>query len=967
MTVDLNKRVDFQSRHIGPDERNKQLMLDAIGVNSIDQLIEETVPQNIRLTSGLNLPEPINEFRFLHSFRKTVSKNKVFNSFLGMGYYGCVVPLVIQRNILENPGWYTAYTPYQAEIAQGRLEALINFQTMVCDLTGMEIANASLLDEGTAAAEAMSMLYGLRKKEKKQANKYFVDENIFPQTLAVLETRAKPMGIDLQVGKISEVDLSDEELYGISLQYPNSDGAVIDHSELIVQAKANNLGVTVAADLLSLTLLTPPGEMGADVVVGTTQRFGVPRGFGGPHAAYFATKEENKRQIPGRVIGVSIDSKGNKAYRMALQTREQHIRREKATSNICTAQVLLAVMAGMYAVYHGPKGLKQIGARIHGLAKLAGREVSKLGFEQVNEVFFDTIKIRLESEGQKANLRKIAESKEVNLRYFDKEYVGISFDEIHEVKDVIEIVGLFEELSGKEANPVEIQEEARDIELSFPSALERKSKYLTHEVFQSFHSEHEMLRYLKRLENKDLSLAHSMISLGSCTMKLNATAEMIPVTWPELSFMHPFAPVEQTEGYIEMIEELSKWLSEITGFHTTSLQPNSGAQGEYAGLLVIKAYHESLGEEQRNVTIIPSSAHGTNPASAVMAGNKVVIVGCDSQGNIDVADLKQKAIEHKEHLSSLMITYPSTHGVFEESIIEICEIIHENGGQVYMDGANMNAQVGLTSPAMIGADVCHLNLHKTFCIPHGGGGPGVGPIGVAEHLAPFLPGNPVVDCGGGKSISAVSSAPYGSAGILAIPYAYIAMMGSDGLTNATKMAILNANYLKFRLEGAYKILYSGKNGRCAHEMIVDCREFKSVGIEVEDIAKRLMDYGYHAPTVSFPVAGTLMIEPTESETKEELDRFCDTLLNIKSEIDEVARGEYDGDNNVLKNAPHTSTVAIADNWEYPYSREKAIYPLPFVKTNKFWPAVGRVDNAYGDRNLYCSCIPVEAYQQEEMV
>lgn len=966
MTVDLNKRVDFQSRHIGPDERDKQLMLDAIGVKSIDQLIEETVPQNIRLSSGLNLPEPVNEFRFLHSFRKTVSKNKVFNSFLGMGYYGCVVPLVIQRNILENPGWYTAYTPYQAEIAQGRLEALINFQTMVCDLTGMEIANASLLDEGTAAAEAMSMLYGLRKKEKKSANKFFVDENIFPQTLAVLETRAKPMGIDLQVGKINEIDMADGELYGICLQYPNSDGAVIDHSELIGKAKGNNIGVTVAADLLSLTLLTPPGEMGADVVVGTTQRFGVPRGFGGPHAAYFATKEENKRQIPGRVIGVSIDSNGNKAYRMALQTREQHIRREKATSNICTAQVLLAVMAGMYAVYHGPKGLKQIGARIHGLAELAGREVAKLGFEQVNEVFFDTIKIRLESEEQKANLRKIAESKEVNLRYFDNEYVGISFDEIHEVKDVIEIVGLFEQLSGRQANPTRIKEDARGIEFSFPTALDRKSKYLTHEVFQSFHSEHEMLRYLKRLENKDLSLAHSMISLGSCTMKLNATAEMIPVTWPELSFMHPFAPAEQTEGYIEMIDELGKWLSEITGFHTTSLQPNSGAQGEYAGLLVIKAYHESLGQGQRNVTIIPSSAHGTNPASAVMAGNKVVIVGCDSFGNIDVADLKQKAIEHKEHLSSLMITYPSTHGVFEESIIEICDIIHENGGQVYMDGANMNAQVGLTSPAMIGADVCHLNLHKTFCIPHGGGGPGIGPIGVAEHLAPFLPGNPVVDCGGEKSISAVSSAPYGSAGILAIPYAYIAMMGAEGLTNATKMAILNANYLKSRLEGAYKILYSGKNGRCAHEMIVDCREFKSVGIEVEDIAKRLMDYGYHAPTVSFPVAGTLMIEPTESETKEELDRFCDTLLTIKSEIDEVARGAYDSDNNVLKNAPHTSTVAIADNWEYPYSREKAIYPLPFVKANKFWPAVGRVDNAYGDRNLYCSCIPVDAYEQEEM-
>ncbi|MEQ6121557.1 aminomethyl-transferring glycine dehydrogenase [Reichenbachiella sp. MALMAid0571] len=967
MTVDLNKRIEFQSRHIGPGEKERQLMLDSIGVSTLDELIEQTIPDKIRLSSKLNLPKPVNEFRFLQSFKEITTKNKVYNSFLGMGYYGCVVPLVIQRNILENPGWYTAYTPYQAEIAQGRLEALVNFQTMVSDLTGMEIANASLLDEGTAAAEAMSMLYSLRKKEKKSANKYFIDQNIFPQTLSVLTTRAKPMGIELEVGDLSKINLSDSELFGLFVQYPNSDGAVCDHSELIKNAKANNIAVTVAADLLSLTLLTPPGEMGADVVVGTTQRLGVPRGFGGPHAAYFATSDTNKRQIPGRVIGVSIDANGNKAYRMALQTREQHIRREKATSNICTAQVLLAVIAGMYAVYHGPQGLKQIASRIHGLAKLTTDALAELGFAQLNDVFFDTIKIQLESEVQKQQLHKIAESKEINLRYFENQCVGISFDEIHEVKDALDIIEIFEALSGNNISKDNIAKKAETIEISFPSSIARKSDFLTHAVFQNFHSEHELLRYLKRLENKDLSLTHSMISLGSCTMKLNATAEMIPITWPELSFMHPFAPIDQTQGYMEMIAQLSEWLSEITGFHSTSLQPNSGAQGEYAGLMVIKAYHESRGEGHRNITIIPSSAHGTNPASAVMAGNAVIITACDEFGNIDVEDLRNKAIEYKDNLSSLMVTYPSTHGVFEESIIEICNIIHENGGQVYMDGANMNAQVGLTSPAMIGADVCHLNLHKTFCIPHGGGGPGVGPIGVAEHLSPFLPGNPVIKSGGNQAISAISSAPYGSAGILAIPYAYIAMMGAEGLTNATKTAILNANYLKSRLEGEFKILYSGKNGRCAHEMIVDCREFKSVGIEVEDIAKRLMDYGYHAPTVSFPVAGTLMIEPTESETKEEIDRFCDTLLNIKAEIDEVARGEYDASNNVLKNAPHTSTVAISDNWDYPYKREKAIYPLPFVRANKFWPSVGRVDNAYGDRNLYCSCIPVEDYQEKELV
>ncbi|MFY0651383.1 MAG: aminomethyl-transferring glycine dehydrogenase [Cyclobacteriaceae bacterium] len=963
MNIDLNARVEFQLRHVGPDKTERQEMLDAIGLDSVDELIDQTVPKNIRLQSELNLPSAVNEFRFLHALRKLAKKNEVFNSFIGLGYYGCVVPLVIQRNILENPGWYTAYTPYQAEIAQGRLEALINFQTMVSDLTGMEMANASLLDEGTAAAEAMSMLFGLRKRDKKSAFKYFVDKDIFPQTLAVLETRAEPLGIELIVDDLNTLDLSDPELFGLCVQYPNSNGQVTDHSELIKNAKEQNVSVTVAADLLSLTILKAPGEMGADVVVGTTQRFGVPKGFGGPHAGYFATKEDYKRQIPGRVIGVSMDSNGNRAYRMALQTREQHIRREKATSNICTAQVLLAVMAGMYGVYHGPKGLRQIGSRIHGLANLAAREIEKLGFEQLNELYFDTIRIKLGSADEKIKVRTIAEKHRINFRYFDDEHVSISFDEIHEVDDVLAVLAVFEELSGQEIDKKEIIASAKSYSISIPENLARTSEYLTHPVFQNYHSEHEMLRYLKKLENKDLSLAHSMISLGSCTMKLNATAEMIPVTWPEFSFMHPFAPEDQTEGYKELINELSEWLSEITGFHSTSLQPNSGAQGEYAGLMVIKTYHENLGQGHRNVTIIPTSAHGTNPASAVMAGNKVVLVNCDEQGNIDVEDLRGKAIQHKEALSSLMITYPSTHGVFEESIIEICEIIHENGGQVYMDGANMNAQVGLTSPANIGADVCHLNLHKTFCIPHGGGGPGIGPIGVAEHLTPFLPGNPLITSGGEKAISAISSAPYGSAGILAISYAYIAMMGAEGLTNATKTAILNANYLKARLEKEFKILYSGKNGRCAHEMIVDCREFKAIGIEVEDIAKRLMDYGYHAPTVSFPVAGTLMIEPTESETKEELDRFCDALLSIKAEIDEVARGEYDAANNVLKNAPHTAASVLSDSWELPYSRKKAVYPLDYLTENKFWPSVGRVDNAYGDRNLFCSCIPVEEFNE----
>ena len=962
MTINLNDRVQFQQRHNSPSENDINEMLSALGVNSIEELITQTVPDNIRMKHGLNLPEPLNEYQFLHEFKKIANKNTVNKSFIGMGYYGCVVPAVIQRNILENPGWYTAYTPYQAEIAQGRLEALINFQTVVSDLTGMEIANASLLDEGTAAAEAMSMLFGLRKKEKKTACTFFVDENVFPQTLDVLKTRSAPVGIELVIGDIQTVDLTDANLFGIFLQYPDNNGNVIDHTQLIASAKEQNVAVTVAADLLSLTLLTPPGEMGADVVVGTTQRFGVPMGFGGPHAAYFATKEEYKRQLPGRIIGVSLDRYGNKAYRMALQTREQHIRREKATSNICTAQVLLGVMAGMYAVYHGPSGLKQIASRIHGLTKITATELEKLGFKQVNEAFFDTLKVVVSAE-EKNRIKTAAETKGLNLRYFEDDYIGISFDETHIVSDALEVMDVFASVANKSVDEPSILLAGEEVEITYPNNLKRTSDYLTHPVYHTNHSEHQMLRYMKQLENKDLSLAHSMISLGSCTMKLNATTEMIPVTWPEFSSMHPFAPADQTKGYHELFQNLEVWLSEITGFYATSLQPNSGAQGEYAGLMVIKAYQSHHNEGHRNVTIIPSSAHGTNPASAVMAGNKVIIVSCDEMGNINVDDLRTKAETHKVNLSSLMVTYPSTHGVFEESIIEICKIIHKNGGQVYMDGANMNAQVGLTSPALIGADVCHLNLHKTFCIPHGGGGPGVGPIGVVEHLAPFLPGNPVVKTGGEHAISAISAASHGSAGILAIPYAYIAMMGPEGLTNATRMAILNANYIKARLEKSFKILYTGKKGRCAHEMIVDFRAFKAHDVEVEDIAKRLMDYGFHAPTVSFPVAGTMMIEPTESETKAELDRFCDTLLSIKSEIMEIADGKADAADNVLKNAPHTAEEVIANDWSHPYSREKAAYPLPFIRANKFWPSVGRVDNAYGDRNLYCSCIPVEAYQE----
>ncbi len=953
MTVDLNERVAFETRHNGPSTQEIQEMLAALGQSSVDNLIAETIPAKIRLKNGLKLSEPLNEYEYVNNLKKTASKNKIFKSYIGQGYYPCVVPAVIQRNILENPGWYTAYTPYQAEIAQGRLEALINFQTLVIDLTGMEIANASLLDEGTAAAEAISMLQATRKKEKKKANKFIVDERVFPQTLSIIETRTKPMGIELEVAKIEEVDLTNSELYGVFFQYPDNHGEVFDHKNFVAAAKENSVAVAVASDLLSLCLLTPPGEWGADVVVGTSQRFGVPMGYGGPHAAFFATKEEFKRNIPGRIIGVSKDEDGHPAYRMALQTREQHIKRERATSNICTAQVLLAVMASMYAVYHGPEGLKRIASRVRGFAVAVDNTLATLGLKNKNAAYFETLRYELAAPTV-AEIRSLAEANGINFRYPNAETVMISFDETNTPADIQEVITIFTKALDQE--PIAFQPM---VDINYPDGLKRRTEYLTHEVFNQNQSEHEILRYMKRLENKDLSLVHSMISLGSCTMKLNATTEMIPVTWPEFGNIHPFAPGSQTEGYRAMIHELHDWLAEITGFHAVSFQPNSGAQGEYAGLMVIRAYHQANGNHNRDVVLIPSSAHGTNPASAVMAGMKVVIVKCDDNGNIDLNDLKEKATANSENLSALMVTYPSTHGVFEESIVEICEIIHQHGGQVYMDGANMNAQVGLTSPAMIGADVCHLNLHKTFCIPHGGGGPGMGPIGVVEHLAPFLPGHQQE----GVDEVNVSSAPYGSASILPISHAYIAMMGAEGLTNATKMAILNANYIGQRLKDHFPVLYANEKGRNAHELIIDCRDFKKHGVEVEDIAKRMMDYGYHAPTVSFPVAGTMMIEPTESETKSEIDRFCEVMISIRKEIEEVATGAADKENNVLKNAPHTYRTVVSDSWELPYSREKAAFPMPELKYNKFWPSVSRIDSAYGDRNLMCSCVPVEEYAE----
>lgn len=961
MSIDF-KKEHFLHRHIGPDKDQTQKMLSTIGVSSIEQLINETIPEGIRLQNEIGLDEPMSEYRFLEEFRELAEENEICDSFIGMGYHDTLMPNVILRNVLENPGWYTAYTPYQAEIAQGRLEALINFQTMVSDLTGRELANASLLDEGTSAAEGMSMLYSMRRGAKrKEAHTFFVSELCHPQTIEVVKGRAEPLDIEVVVGNHDELDVTDENLFGLLLQYPATDGSVENYTSLIEAAHEHNVQSVVAADLLSLTLLTPPGEMGADVVVGSTQRFGVPMGYGGPHAAYFATREKYKRKIPGRIIGVTQDTEENPVYRMALQTREQHIRREKATSNICTAQVLLAVIAGFYAVYHGPGGLRRIAERIHGLAKIMNKGLDQLGFTVENDLYFDTLKVRLANKEQQSKLEEIALDHGLNLRYFDEPAVGIAFDEVKDLEHVEELLSIFASVKGID-NKTDISGLADEVTVDYPESLMRTSDYLEHPVFNLYHSEHEMLRYLKKLENKDLSLVHSMISLGSCTMKLNATSEMIPLTWPEFGKLHPFAPKEQAQGYHKLFNNLEKQLKAITGFSAVSLQPNSGAQGEFSGLMAIRAYHKHRDEGHRNITIVPDSAHGTNPASAVMAGMEVVVTECDEHGSIDLDDLRQKVEAHKDNLASLMVTYPSTHGVFEEDIQEICQLIHDNGGLVYLDGANMNAQVGLTSPAEIGADVCHLNLHKTFCIPHGGGGPGMGPLASTRELAPFLPGNPVIDTGGEHAIDAISAAPWGSASILSISYAYIKMMGVSGLTRASEIAILNANYLKERLKDHYPILYTGKNGWAAHEFIVDLRPFKhSENVESIDVAKRLMDYGFHAPTMSFPVPGTLMIEPTESETKEELDRFCEAMISIREEIREIGKGEADPENNVLKNAPHTMRVVMSEDWDRPYNREKAVFPLDFLRFDKFWPAVSRVDDAYGDRNLMCNCVPVEEY------
>ncbi len=942
----------FVSRHNGSNAQDTQAMLDKINAPTLDALIAQTVPAAIRLQQPLNLADGMSEHEFLEHLRGIAAKNKLFKTYIGLGYYGTVLPAVIQRNILENPGWYTAYTPYQAEIAQGRLEALLNFQTMVMDLTGMEIANASLLDEATAAAEAMTMLHGLRPRDAAEKNSFFVSHECFPQTIELLKTRAKPLGIELVIGDFKTLTLNDK-LYGALLQYPTADGAVHDYADFVARAKANGMTVAVAADILNLVLLTPPGEWGADVVFGSTQRFGVPMGYGGPHAAFFACRDAHKRSMPGRIIGVSVDADGNPALRMALQTREQHIRREKATSNICTAQALLAIMAGMYAVYHGAEGLRGIARRVHQATAVLADELKKLGYQLADGAFFDTLHLQ---HTDNVNIHALAEAAQINFRY-TADGLTLSLDETTSVADLNAILAVFAQAADKTA-PSVTREQVIDHALMFTP---RSSAILAHPVFNAYHTETEMMRYIKRLENKDLSLTHSMISLGSCTMKLNAASEMLALTWPEFANLHPFVPPEQAEGYQELISGLDAALSEITGFAQMSFQPNSGASGEYAGLLVIQAYHRSRGEAQRNVVLIPSSAHGTNPASAAMCGMHIVVVKCDARGNIDVDDLRAKATEHKDKLSCLMVTYPSTHGVYEESIKDITAIIHANGGQVYMDGANMNAQVGLTSPGNIGADVCHLNLHKTFAIPHGGGGPGAGPIGVAEHLTPFLPGHSMVKVGGAQAIHAVSAAPYGSALILLISYGYIRMMGGAGLTEATKMAILNANYIKESLKDHYVTLYSGANGRCAHEMILDCREWKKDGVEVADIAKRLMDFGFHAPTTSFPVVDTLMVEPTESESKAELDRFCAAMIAIRGEIEEVISGKVDKKDNILKHAPHTAKSVCANEWARPYSREQAAYPLPYVRENKFWPAVARVDNVYGDKNLICSCPPIAAY------
>jgi glycine dehydrogenase len=938
---------NFTQRHIGPNPDDVKQMLDILGLSNLDDLIDKTVPQAIRFHQTLNLPAAQSEYAALAKLKQIADKNQVYRSFIGMGYYDCITPTVIQRNILENPGWYTAYTPYQPEIAQGRLEALLNFQTMIIDLTGLEIANASLLDEGTAAAEAMSMSYGVCKNK---SHNYFVSSECHPQTIDVLQTRAKPLGINIIIGDHQTFDFS-ETIFGAILQYPATDGTIYDYCDFITKSHAQGALVTVAADPLSLLLLTSPGELGADIAVGSTQRFGIPLGFGGPHAAYFATKEEYKRLVPGRIVGVSKDVNGKPALRLALQTREQHIRRDKATSNICTAQVLLAVMASMYAVYHGPDGLRAIAQNIHELTATLAAGLKKLGYKISSENFFDTLRVELGNTKLEAIL-DAANERNINLRIFDNSTVGISLDETTTETDLIDLWQIF---ALKDQLPFTVEE----LPISH-AQLSRTSKYLTHPVFNRYHSETELLRYLHQLESKDLSLTTSMIPLGSCTMKLNATSEMIPVTWAEFGKIHPFAPISQTRGYQILFQQLEAWLGEITGFAGISLQPNAGSQGEYAGLLVIHEYHQSRGEGHRNICLIPQSAHGTNPASAVMCGMKVVGIACDDHGNIDVEDLKAKAEKHSQELSALMVTYPSTHGVFEEAIQEICAVIHSHGGQVYMDGANMNAQMGICRPGDIGADVCHLNLHKTFCIPHGGGGPGMGPIGVASHLVPFLPGHSVVRMGG--DLGAVSAAPWGSASILVISWMYIIMMGADGLTEATKIAILNANYMAKKLESYYPVLYQGKNGLVAHECILDLRSLKkSAQIEIDDVAKRLMDYGFHAPTVSWPVAGTIMVEPTESESKQELDRFCDALIAIREEVAAIESGKMDIHDNLLKNAPHTAESLIVGEWNHPYSREQAAYPASWTKEYKFWPSVGRIDAAFGDRNFVCSCLPMEAY------
>ncbi len=945
----------FVNRHNGPRAFEVNEMLTKIGVSSVDELINQTVPEKIRLKKSLKVDAAMTEFQYSKHLRALSKKNKVFRSYMGLGYYNTIVPAVVQRNVLENPGWYTAYTPYQAEISQGRLEALLNFQTMVMDLTAMPISNASLLDEATAAAEAMFMFHNNRSKNKHTSEKFFVSNTCFPQTIDVVKTRAVPVGIEVVVGDANTVNF-DDSFFGALIQYPDINGEVNNYKNFVATAHSKEIQVCVATDLLALALLTPPGEWGADCVVGNSQRFGVPLGYGGPHAAFFACKEDYKRLLPGRIIGVSVDAEGNSALRMALQTREQHIKRERATSNICTAQALLAIMASMYAVYHGADGIKSIAEQVHSNTVAIAEELKNLGYTIKTKLFFDTIVVECDA----AKIRAIAEANEINFHYIDTNHVGISLDQTAEANDVIDVIKVFVKASGKEHATFNLHH-ANIISASFAN---RTSKYLTHPTFNSYHSETEMMRYIKRLENKDLSLVHSMISLGSCTMKLNAVSELLPITWPEFANIHPFVPVEQAKGYQQIIKELTKDLSNITGFASMSMQPNSGAQGEYAGLMVIRAYHIANGNPHRNVVLIPSSAHGTNPASAALAGMTIVIVKCDNKGNIDVADLQAKAEQYKDTLSCLMVTYPSTHGVYEESIKKITKIIHDNGGQVYMDGANMNAQVGLTSPGNIGADVCHLNLHKTFAIPHGGGGPGMGPIGVAKHLVDFLPSHSVIKTGGSKAISAVSAAPYGSSLILLISYGYIKMLGADGLTEATRTAILNANYMKEVLKDHYPTLYTNKNGRCAHEMILDCAALKrDAGVEVGDIAKRLMDYGFHAPTVSFPVHDTLMVEPTESESKAELDRFCEAMISIRKEIQEIADGHSDKTDNVLKNAPHTAKLVISDSWNKAYNREKAAYPLKWVKTNKFWPSVARVDNAFGDRNLVCSCLPIEAYME----